>query len=140
MLNKYYPYIDFKLIFKTDFTIGSFFNHKEKLPIFLRSSLIYQFTCPRCSLDYIGCTSRHLKTRVCEHLGVSHRTLQPLRCKSNSAIRSHCDKCKFSFNINNFKILKQAPDHHSLLILESMYIKNLNPSLNTDSSSYSLVF
>ena len=47
----------------------SFFSNKDKIPTALRSNLVYQFSCGNdCDRIYIGETSRHLATRVKEHL------------------------------------------------------------------------
>ena len=51
------------------FKVNSYFNLKSLTPLALCSNVVYQF---RCSCDtnktYIGMSSRHLSTRVQEHL------------------------------------------------------------------------
>ena len=56
------------------FTVGSFFNYKDKLPMRLKSSLVYKFRCAQFASEYVGMTARTLGTRVDEHVGVSYRT------------------------------------------------------------------
>ena len=94
----------------------------------MRSGVIYQFTCPKCTLGtdtYIGCTKRMLWVRVAGHLGVSHRTNSNLGVKEKSAIRNHIAKCRSSIGINNFKTLNTYNNKYSLVIAESLYIKQI---------------
>lgn len=49
----------------------------------LATNVAYKFLCPHCEMSYIGCETRHLKTRIGEHL--HHR-------EDLSSIRKHADK------------------------------------------------
>ena len=51
------------------FTTRTAFNstHKDKLPIFKQSMLIYRFVC-RCSSAYIGRTCQRLEVRIRQHI------------------------------------------------------------------------
>ena len=77
------------------------------------------------SFFYIGETTRHLKTRVNEHLKVN---------KEKSQIWLHiqnCSVCKKSdLSVNNFKILKSCRGWMESCIFESIYINSLKPTLN----------
>lgn len=133
-----YPQIDFRLIMYNDFKIGSFFRYKDKLNALLCSCVVYQFNCPRCEGGiYIGSTARCLKTRMCAHAGISHRTMIPLSTPEMSPIRSHLVQCKVKFKFENFEILAQT-DRSSLLILESLHIKKKQPLLNDNVQSVQL--
>jgi len=44
------------------------FSVKHPNSLDLRSRVVYKFTCAGCNACYIGETSRHLSTRVREHL------------------------------------------------------------------------
>ena len=79
-----------------------------------------------------------LRVRVAGHLGVSHKTNSNLDVKEKSAIRDHITKCRSSIGINNFKILNIYNSKYSLLIAESLYIKQIYPNLNSDVSSVPL--
>ena len=117
-------------------TIGSLFKFKDTVPYLMRSLVVYKYTCPRCNLGtYLGSTRRMLKVRIDSHRGVSHRTGCNLSKKEFSNIRDHANKCKAQINYDNFEIIGQATNDTSLLILESLYIKQLVPSLNSQSSS-----
>ena len=87
---------------------------------------------------YIGSTRRLLKNRIAAHLGISHRTGVPLNTTEPSAIRQHCPLCKVKPANSNFKILARNNDITSLLITESLYIKQKRPKLKSDLSSHPL--
>ncbi len=45
-----------------------FFKNKDVVPTSLSSNIVYEFKCQQCDSCYIGETTRHLSTRVKEHL------------------------------------------------------------------------
>ena len=98
--------------------------------------VVHYFSCPKCKVGkYVGATKRLLKVRIDSHHGISHRTGCSLKTKEFSSIREHCQKCKTLFSYDDFKIISQATNEYSLPILESLYIKQLVPSLNGQTSS-----
>ena len=138
-LTKLYPYVEFRFIFKNPFTLGSLFRFKDSLPELMRAFCIYLYTCPKCNLgNYIGCSRRLLKVRIDSHRGVSYRTGSSLTKKEFSAIRSHAEKCKCQIQYEDFKIITQAPNQYTLPFLESLYIKQMSPHLNSQTTSISL--
>ena len=138
-LEPLYPYINFQFVFKNPLTIKSLFKFKDSLPELMRSSVVYQFSCPKCNFGtYIGCTNRMLRVRIDSHRGVSHRTGVSLSKKEFSAIRNHSNSCHHIIKYTDFNILSQAPNNQSLQYLESLLIKQLSPSLNSSSSSIPL--
>ena len=44
------------------------FSVKDPVPVELRSNAVYKFTCASCNSCYVSETSRHLSTRIREHL------------------------------------------------------------------------
>ena len=139
LLNRHYSYIDFNLIFTNTYTIGSFFKIKDSLCSSMRSSVVYQYTCPHCQWGkYVGSTSRLLRVRMAEHMGISFRSGLPLNTKMHSSIRDHVQKHKKTIQQKDFKILHEASHELTLHILESICIKNIRPSLNKDLSSLPL--
>ena len=62
---------------------------KDKVPKFLRSGIVYLFKCRCCFASYVGQTTRHLHTRVSEHLGISPITGKPSSNPPMSSIFSH---------------------------------------------------
>ena len=139
IFKKLYPYVEFKFIFKNPLRLGSLFRFKDTLPETMRASVVYQYTCPKCNFGtYVGCTRRLLKARIDSHRGVSHRTGLPLSHKENSPVRQHSLSCRHNLNYNNFKILSQSSNLQSLPILESLFIKQLSPHLNNQTTSVPL--
>ena len=138
-LDKLYPYVEFRYIFKNPFTLGSLFHFKDSLPDLMRNLSIYLYNCPNCKFGtYVGCSKRLLKVRIDSHRGVSHRTGSTLSNKEHSAVRNHSNSCKCNVQYDNFKILSQAPNQRSLPFLESLYIKLLSPRLNNQTTSIPL--
>ena len=67
LVQRYCTNIEIKLAFSS-FKVGSMFSVKDPVPFDLRSRVVYKFLCAGCNACYIGETSRHLSTRVSEHL------------------------------------------------------------------------
>ena len=90
------------------FKIGRFFQIKSNTPLALYSNVVYKFTCScDMNLTYYGMFTRHLITRVREHLDFN--SIQ------RSAIKDHilsCDICSDgqhglkSFNCNQKMSIK----------------------------------
>ena len=139
LLKEFYPSVNFKLIFSNDFKISSFLKLKEGLPSDLRSNIIYKYECNACQAIYVGSTSRQSKIRFYQHLGISHRTGIPLKKPVFSSIRSHSENKSHELNLENFKILTGTYTNTNLRTVESLYIKILKPSLNSDQSSCPLL-
>ena len=139
VIKKYFSCVNPKLVLRNPKTIASLFKFKDSVPKLMRSLVVYKYTCPRCNLGtYLGSTKRMLKVRIDSHCGISHRTGCNLNKKEFSSIRDHSQKCKTPISYDNFEIIEQASDETSLLILESLSIKQLVPSLNNQSSSVQL--
>ena len=139
LIEKIFPQIDFYLAFSNRSTIGSLFHYKERLPLMLRSSLIYKFCCARCaSGTYVGSTVRNLYMRVSEHRGRHFRTGNIDRNPKVSAIRDHVLKCGGGISEDNFSILGYEKSEIHLRILESLQIFHQNSSLNDAKSAFPL--
>ncbi|XP_066932169.1 uncharacterized protein [Clytia hemisphaerica] len=140
--------IKFKVIYSTN-KLSFFTNMKDKTPSLLKSSVVYHFTCPGCSADYIGKTDRNLHERCVEH-ATSNKNKS-----SNTAIYDHltnCQEMRYMTNLlhhglgeltnsetrdyylncveNNTKIIDSASNWNILLIKEALYIKRKSPILN----------
>ena len=68
----------------------------------------------------MGQTTRHLHTRVSEHLGMTPLTGKQCENPSQSSIFSHLNSTGHTASIEDFKILSSCPDSHELLIHESL--------------------
>ena len=139
ILNHHFPAVDVRFTCVNPRSIGGILKHKEKLPSLMQSGVVYLFNCCRCNQQtYIGSTRRLLKVRCDAHKGVSYRTGSKLTNPEQSNIRNHARICKTDINYNNFKIIMTSPYEQHLLILESLAIKKLVPSLNNHTTSVPL--
>ena len=118
--------IDARFIFISH-KVGQYFSNKDLIPKELQSYVVYKFTCGCCNASYIGETSRHLSTRIKEHL----------ESDKESAVYKHLHAktrqsrlCKRKSNADSFIILDKAATKYQLRIKEGMYIKRDTPELN----------
>ena len=136
---KYFPQIKANLVFFNNNKLKRYVNHKEKLPFYCCSMVVYKFECPSCQEVYIGSTKKSLFSRFHDHKGTSCRTNRVLSSPLSSSIRDHCHiQCKCNFSIENFKIIFSGSNETEIRIAESMLIKKYNPTLNHESTSYPL--
>ena len=100
----------------------------------------YKFTCGDCNITYIGKTTRHLKVRMCEHLGISHITGNPRKFnpQQDTAVKKHLRETGHKCDMKNFQILTQAKSDLELLIKESLLIGRERPILNKQVKTYQL--
>ena len=117
--------IDINVCFSTMKT-ASYFPLKCTAPFALLSNVVYKFTCS-CDANntYIGMTTRHIETRVIEHLHSKNK---------KSAIHDHIKDCKTcletKYDLNNFQILRQCTTKYETKIQEALLIKKHNRNLN----------
>ena len=102
-------------------------HFKDSQPQLLRSNVVYRLNCS-CRSFYIGQTRRNLVKRLDEHqTSLNSEVCNDLQSNPNHRV-----------DFNNPQILTSSPDKSKLLILESLYIQQLEPSLNLDSKSFPL--
>jgi len=138
VLKHYFPDINFRIVLRNSFKIGSLFNYKDKLSPGDRHSVVYQYCCARCASVYVGSTTRTLHVRMAEHSGRSFRTGNILAHPSHSNIRIHAEQCDSPVISNNFKILDSVNHPIDLRLLESLYIFKVRPKLNENLSAFPL--
>ena len=138
LLERTFPFVKPNIILTNKLTIGSFFRFKDSLPVSMRSSVIYEYSCALSGSSYIGETHRHLFERIAEHRGVSWRTGMRLRSPPNSNILEHKLECGCKVEPTNFRILTSTKYDLDRKILESIYIHNKKPTLNNHQSSIPL--
>ena len=95
---------------------------KCAVPRLLESRVVYKLSCPRCRACYVGRTSRHLLTRFGEH-----------KTKKAQPVLKHFTACGLSKpSIEDIEILACASKGHlQLATLEALFIREINPALNT---------
>ena len=92
---------------------------KSPVPKMLKSDVIYKLNCSVCNNSYVGQTERHATTRFTEHI---------LR---EGPIKEHLSKCKTEMSEENVEILKEMRSNSKLLTYEALFIKEINPKINT---------
>ena len=138
LFSKYFNGQKINVILSNKHTIGSYFPYKDRLPIGMRSSIVYQYRCESCSHLYIGSSMRNLYMRMSEHQGKSYRTGNYVHT-TNSSIFDHKLSCDTQIEANNFKILDHSSSEFRLRILESLYIHKERPQLNDMQSAMPLL-
>ena len=108
---------DINIVFTTCKMKSALPSLKAKVSKDYCSRVVYKITCTSCSACYVGQTSRHLKTRVTEHL------------KDSAPVGSHLLSC--AGNQPEISILHKSPGLSKLLTLEALYIQSLNPTINS---------
>ena len=88
---------------------------KDKINDEDKTNCVYQISCGECPAQYIGQTSRELKTRVKEHQRAV-ATFDP-----NSLIYQHLQETDHFFNWNSSKFIQSNPNNECRRILESIY-------------------
>ena len=114
--------------------IRSFFPFKERLPMHLRSKILYRFKCDGCNSIYIGKSKRHFLVRAFEHLGKSIKTGKAFTynssCSNNTAVLNHLNQSHgCSATLESFDIIGSARNDFFLKIKESLLIKKVKPTL-----------
>ena len=106
-----------------------FFRYKDILPNRMQAGVIYKFSCSGCNSAYVVITSQYLRTRACEHLGMS--ALMGAAIKTSFSSRhDHLLKTGYNANLDDFSILFKSHDQSSLTIWKNIYIKKHRPNLN----------
>ena len=93
----------------------------------------------RTHAHYVGETSRHFGTRVQEHSGISARTGATIQGDINSKVLAHARDSGHKVEPRHFSIVSCAENVYDLKIKESLYIRDLKPSLNVAQSSVPLL-
>ena len=102
---------------------------KEPIPELSTSSVIYQYTCSTCGMQYVGHSRRRLEDRVKEHL--PRWALNALAGSSHSSITDHMvNEGHLGNRDSDFKILFRPHRNRLLKFLEAVTIRELKPSLN----------
>ena len=131
VLASVYPHISIRVAFSPSCRFSSFFHLiKDRIPIALRSHVVYQFTCQWCSALYVSQTRRHIHTRISEHMGVSPLTGKERSISTMSSILAHKHMHNHPVSASDFKILLSGTSECDLLIRESLLISQHNPVFN----------
>ena len=122
LIKHYCNNLDIKLVFSS-FKIGKLFSVKDPFPGGLRLRVVYKFACAGCNAHYVGKTTRHFSTCMCEHL-VIDKALHIFKHLQNS------EHCRALCSVDCFHILDHASTGFQLKIKEAFHIQTQQPSLN----------
>ena len=75
------------------------------MSLLLRSGMVYKFHCGSCNATYYSKTKRHLKVRMCEHLGISTFTWKRVKGNDDSAIKEHLLFCNHTPDFEDFVVV-----------------------------------
>ena len=137
LIIKYYPLIEFNIIFKRGRTIKSMFCYKDKFPLRCRSRVVYHIQCESCELRaaYVGKTVNTLYERFYGSNGHLHPSTK------SSALLEHLSQDidpKCEFNPENIKVLDTCSGDLQLRYAESIHLKHSKQTLNTQERSIPL--
>jgi hypothetical protein len=134
------PLLNIRIVFSTPPGIGSLFKFKDKIPEDLRTNLVYEYKCPACSAGYVGSTTRHLRSRILEHQGISDRNgkrIDPNNTR-NTAVGKHMRKEGHEPTAEAFKVLYSSKERRIVRVAESILIQRGKPKLNGALGSFTL--
>ena len=100
--------------------------------------MIYKYSYSGCNATYYGKTSRNLKIRCNEHLGIDKKGSK-LASPSPSSIWDHIKQTGHSALLENFSIISMSDNSFNLLIHESLLFQRDSPCLNSQQSSIPIV-
>ena len=133
------PYCNIQFVFQTKCKISNFFTFKDKIPLVLRSGIVYKFQCGSCNATYYGKTMRHFKVRMCEHLGISALTGKRVKGDDDdSAVKEHLLFCNHKTDFEDFPILATNNNDFKVTLMESLLINRDHPPLNKNEQSLPL--
>ena len=73
------------------FKVEDLISVNESVPKYLKSFVVYRFRCPGCNASYIGETTRHLTTRIKEHLETNSKSHVFTHLNTNRNCKELCD-------------------------------------------------
>jgi len=101
-------------------------------------NVVYEINCMLCQVsNYIGETKRLLRLRFNEHLRDAKNKTRDTPFGDH--MRNHHSDDTITASSLHIRILRRCKDVASLKITESKYIRDLNPKLNTQTSSWKLI-
>ena len=137
-INSNISFCKIKVIFKSSTRLANFFRFKDKIPLWLRSNIVYKFACGRCNATYYGETCRHFKVRVGEQAGISPLTNKRSKSKKSIAFKDHMLMCDQPVSFDDFKMLASSNSEFHLKIKENFLISRDQPILNRNEASLPL--
>ena len=141
LCKKYLPQVKCRVVFRPSVRLSHLFVYKDRVPLALKSGVVYKFQCGGCNAPYYGKTIRHYHTRISEHLGISALTGKPVCSPAQSAVFDHvlsCSELDDRPSTDSFSVIASAAGDFQLKIKESLLIARDRPCLNDKISSLPL--
>jgi len=132
-VSNFYSFVNLKIIFQNTRRIKSFFPYKDRLNRSQRSKVIYKAGCWNCNDVYIGKTKRRLHDRKTEHFKALTKS------DHLSAIADHIITTGHNIKWDHFDILASGKTDLHCKIKETLFIQELQPSLNANVGSERLL-
>ena len=100
--------------------MGDLFRVKDAIPKLLKSFVVYKFVCPGRNACYIGEATRHLSTRIKEHLEKDKKSHI-----FKHLIENH--NCKSQSILDCFQIIDSASSKFRLKLKDAVHISWTKP-------------
>ena len=123
-------YCKIRLVFQTKCKVSNFYTSKDKIPLFLRSGIVYKFQCGGCIATYYGKTKWHFKVKMYEHMGIFAVTGKRVDGEDDSAIKEHLLFCNHAPDFEDFWILATNSNDFNVMLMESVLNNRDHPPLN----------
>ena len=138
LISSAYPHISIRIIFRSTFRLSNFFRFEDRIPMKLRSCIVYKFQSQRCDALYLGETCRKLHVRISDHMGISAYIGNKISQTGLSCVLTHSKHTGHPISYDDFSILVSGTSQFDVLIGESLLISRLKPSLNKNIRSFPL--
>ena len=124
--------------FWTKCKINGFFNLKDRIPSFLRYSVVFKFQCGGCNPTCYGKIKRHCKVKMREYLRMSVLTGKRVKVDDDPAIMEQLLCCSHSPDFEYFSILTTNSNIFQVTFIESLLINRDHSPLNKNKQSVPL--
>uniref|UniRef100_A0A1B0CGI0 Reverse transcriptase domain-containing protein n=1 Tax=Lutzomyia longipalpis TaxID=7200 RepID=A0A1B0CGI0_LUTLO len=102
--------------------VRKFFTHlKDKVPLGLRSNVVYEIPCSGCTKKYVGTTKQFLRARLGQHQRDSRNAADK---RETSALCQHVAETGHSFAFDDARVLDSHRIYSKRMFLEMLHIKN----------------
>ena len=132
-INRFYSFVNVKVIFQNNRRIKYFFPFKDRLNRSQLSKSVYKPSCWDCNDFYIGKTKRRLYDRKTEH------SKALLKHDHSSAIADHVKTTGHNIKWDHFDILASGKTDYHCKVKETLFFQELQPALNANDSSEKLL-
>ena len=132
-VNKFYGFVNLKVVFQNTRRIKSFFPYKDRFNRSQKSKIVYKASCWDCDAFYIGKTKRRIHDRKTEHF----KALTQIG--HASAVAEHSISTGYNIKWDHFEILASGQCDLHCKFKETLLIQDLKPALNVNVSSENLL-